>query len=142
MTIQYDPKADAAYITVNENPAPNRIARTIPCDPAIGMINLDFTADGKLSGIEVLDAKKLLPSEVLQQASSIYQERNNLHPDHFTLDASRDIAHLQFVYEPDKGGLREVRAFDPADTGGDIVFYCSPENKIIAMSIGQASHVL
>jgi uncharacterized protein YuzE len=41
-----------------------------PCDPreVDGEINLDFDSEGRLLGIEVLDASKMLPDEVLQQA--------------------------------------------------------------------------
>ncbi len=66
--ITYDNKADAAYIFLKE---PNiDIAKTYPCDPkeVNGMINLDFDKDGRLVGIEVMDASKKLPKEILDQA--------------------------------------------------------------------------
>jgi uncharacterized protein YuzE len=39
---------------------------TVPVDGILpSMINLDFDADGRMVGIEVLDARKLLPGEFL-----------------------------------------------------------------------------
>jgi uncharacterized protein YuzE len=38
-----------------------------PCDPleVNGQINLDFDDSGRLIGVEVLDARRLLPGELL-----------------------------------------------------------------------------
>jgi uncharacterized protein YuzE len=62
----YDPEADAAYIQLVDEIAPGGVARTVGCDPAEvgGMINLDFDSQGRLLGIEVLDASELLPREM------------------------------------------------------------------------------
>ena len=67
MNITYDPEADAAYIYLVPI-EPGGVARTYSCDPAIvgGMINLDFDAEGRLLGIEVLDASEKLPASVLK----------------------------------------------------------------------------
>ena len=66
MKIRYDASADAAYIRLIDDIKPGGVARTYPCDPSQvnGMINLDFDADGRLVGIEVLDASKKLPKEI------------------------------------------------------------------------------
>ncbi len=67
MRITYDSKADAAYIyLVDEIPA-GGVAKTCPCDPreVQGQINLDFDSEGRLLGIEVLDASKKLPANLL-----------------------------------------------------------------------------
>jgi uncharacterized protein YuzE len=67
MRIEYDPEADAAYITLVEKGSGSRVAQTVPVDPAEvnGEINLDFEESGRLIGIEVLDASRLLPPEAL-----------------------------------------------------------------------------
>ncbi len=67
--ITYDKKADAAYIYFSEFPA-EKVARTYPCDPneVDGMINLDFDENNKFIGIEVMDASKKLPKELLDIA--------------------------------------------------------------------------
>jgi uncharacterized protein YuzE len=69
--LTYDKKADAAYIYFSNYPA-DTVDKTYPCDPqeVEGMINLDF-AGGKLVGIEVMDASKKLPQEMLDQAEII-----------------------------------------------------------------------
>jgi len=68
MKITYDSVADAAYIRLIDDIKPGGVARTYPCDPmrVNGIINLDFDADGRLVGIEVLDAGKKLPMGALR----------------------------------------------------------------------------
>jgi uncharacterized protein YuzE len=73
MRVEYDASADAAYIyLVPEIPA-GGVERTVPVDPREidGMINLDFDSDGRLVGIEVLDASQLLTPETLRSVQSL-----------------------------------------------------------------------
>ena len=70
MNVKYDVSTDAAYIQLVEEIAPGGVAKTYPCDPIeAGMINLDFDHEGRLLGIEVLGASKVLPARLLQQGS-------------------------------------------------------------------------
>lgn len=66
MRVEYDKKVDAAYIYLTEIDI-GGVARTVPMDPTEvrGEINLDFDRNGRLVGIEVLDATRLLPSQLL-----------------------------------------------------------------------------
>ena len=66
MRITYDARADAAYITLAEVARPT--VRTHPCDPSEidAMINLDFDDEGRLVGIEVMDASARLPRDLLE----------------------------------------------------------------------------
>lgn len=70
MRISFDPEADAAYIQLADVIGAGGVAFTYGCDPSDvdGMIHLDFDSDGRLVGIEVLDASGKLPPEVLLQA--------------------------------------------------------------------------
>ncbi|MCP3878324.1 MAG: DUF2283 domain-containing protein [Sulfitobacter sp.] len=70
MRFTYDESINAAYIQLAKSIAPGEVAFTYPCDPAEvgGMIHLDFGEDGRLLGIEVLGADKLLPPEFLASA--------------------------------------------------------------------------
>ncbi|MEK7616168.1 MAG: DUF2283 domain-containing protein [Patescibacteria group bacterium] len=72
MKITYDKEADAAMIYLQEIKQ-GGTAWTYPCDPTEikGMINLDFDKDNRLIGIEVLDASKRLPKELLDSAERI-----------------------------------------------------------------------
>jgi uncharacterized protein YuzE len=75
MKITYDKSVDAAYIYLGgegEN-KPGWVKKTYSCDPqeAGGMINLDFDSEGRLGGIEILDASKKLSKEVLDSATII-----------------------------------------------------------------------
>jgi uncharacterized protein YuzE len=67
MNITYDKEANAAYISLSTD-LKSEVVKTYPCDPSEvgGMINLDFDADGRLVGIEVIDADKKLPIDVLK----------------------------------------------------------------------------
>jgi uncharacterized protein YuzE len=69
MKITYDREANAAYIYLVPI-ANGGVAQTYPCDPVEvnGMINLDFDREGRLLGIEVLDASHKLPKAVLDAA--------------------------------------------------------------------------
>ena len=71
MRIDYDPDANAAYIYLSEDRYAGVAANTYPCDPIEvgGEINLDFDKDGRLIGVEVLDANKKLAPETLAEAN-------------------------------------------------------------------------
>jgi uncharacterized protein YuzE len=73
MKITLDRKGDAAYIYLIWPLPPSSVARTYPCDPyeAGAEINLDFDSTGKLLGIEVLDASKHLPLDLLKDSEII-----------------------------------------------------------------------
>lgn len=72
MKIEYDKEADAAYIYLipNEDIKPEWVKKTYVCDPVVvdGIINLDFDSRGLLGGIEIIDASKKLPKELLESA--------------------------------------------------------------------------
>ena len=70
MRVTYDATVDAAYVYLVDEIGPGGVARTYPCDPreVRGQINLDFDSEGRLLGIEVLDASKKLPEALLKRA--------------------------------------------------------------------------
>lgn len=72
MKITYDKSADAAYIYLTQL-APGSVKNTYHCSMSEvdGMINLDFDAESTLVGIEVLEAKTKLPSDLLTHAEII-----------------------------------------------------------------------
>lgn len=65
MRVEYDPEVDAAYIYISDPEARQGTVTSLPVEGAPGMIVLDFDTDGRLFGVEVLDASKLLPQELL-----------------------------------------------------------------------------
>lgn len=69
MRITYDAEADAAYLYLTgEELMPGR--DSVPCDPPEGthaFVVLDWK-DGKIVGLEVLDASKLLHADLLVDA--------------------------------------------------------------------------
>jgi uncharacterized protein YuzE len=71
MRVTYDPAADAAYVELAGPIGDGESATTIhsittPGDR--GEVALDFDADGRLLGIEVLHASAVLPASVLADA--------------------------------------------------------------------------
>lgn len=68
MRITYDPAADAAYIQLVPEIGAGGVAQTYTCDPTEvdGMVNLDFDHEGRLVGIEVMDASRKLARELLE----------------------------------------------------------------------------
>jgi uncharacterized protein YuzE len=75
MKITYDKSVDAVYLYLDPELELKSgwVKKTYLCDPQAvnGMINLDFDENGKLGGIEVLDASKKLSEEFLSQAEII-----------------------------------------------------------------------
>ncbi len=69
MRVTYDPEADAAYIYLtDEDLLPGR--DSVPCDPPDGgraWVVLDWK-EGKIAGMEVLDASARLHPDLLAQA--------------------------------------------------------------------------
>ena len=63
--LEHDAETDAAYLYLQ---APAEVAVTVPGEDEAEGVNLDFSADGKLLGIEILDASKRLPAEILAHA--------------------------------------------------------------------------
>jgi uncharacterized protein YuzE len=64
MNATYDPKADAAYLYLSKE----KIAKSRVISDSM---NFDLDADGKLVGIEFLDAKSQLAGSTLQSFSQI-----------------------------------------------------------------------
>jgi len=74
MRVTYDAVADAAYIALAGRIGDGEVASQIhslltPGDR--GEVALDFDADGRLLGIEVLRASAVLPAAVLAEAERI-----------------------------------------------------------------------
>jgi uncharacterized protein YuzE len=68
MKVTYDDDVDAAYIYLTDIAA-GGVATTVPGwpDSEAFMVNLDFDGDGRLIGIEVMEASMKLPPEFLTQ---------------------------------------------------------------------------
>jgi uncharacterized protein YuzE len=71
--VTLDRKADAAYVYLTEiDPGAATHTHAIaPTEVGGHMINLDFNNEWRLIGIEVIDASKALPAEVLDTAEAI-----------------------------------------------------------------------
>lgn len=69
MRVTFDAEADAAYIDLTDAPLlPGR--DSVPCDPPDGMqafVVLDWK-EGRIVGLEVLDASRLLHPDLLANA--------------------------------------------------------------------------
>ncbi len=72
MRITFDRSANAAYIYLVPI-GPGEAATTHDVTPphARGMILLDFNKAGRLIGIEVLNATRILPDDLLKQAERL-----------------------------------------------------------------------
>ena len=69
MLIRFDPEANAAYITLGEKEIEPGAAVSqsdlIRTPSGFGSVILDFAADGRLIGVEVLAARELLDPALL-----------------------------------------------------------------------------
>lgn len=70
MRLTYDAEADAAYVYLVDAIGPGGVARTAASmlDLDQAFIAFDFDADGKLQGIEILGASRVLTEETLRAA--------------------------------------------------------------------------
>ncbi|HEY1780552.1 MAG TPA: DUF2283 domain-containing protein [Roseiarcus sp.] len=66
LKVTYDTSVDAAYLYLADADS-SRFGFTYACDPSQvdGQINLDFDLEGRLIGIEVLQASAKLPSDLI-----------------------------------------------------------------------------
>lgn len=69
MNITYDKDVDAAYITIGAAVEEGQVHSTVVCEEkdAEG-IHLDFDKKGRLLGIEILGASRLISAETLADA--------------------------------------------------------------------------
>ena len=65
MKLQYDKEVDAAYIYLEYPIKDKAVEKTIQLNDNI---ILDFNTNGKLMGVEILDASKLLDKKVILEA--------------------------------------------------------------------------
>lgn len=66
MRLEYDKEVDAAYIYF-EHPIKGKVKRTVELKENI---NLDFDKNGKLLGVELLDASKVLKKKTILNAQT------------------------------------------------------------------------
>lgn len=69
----FDTAADAAYLYIEWPIAPGSVARTESIDPSEiqGMINVDVGHDGRILGVEVIDARRFLSPALLARVDPI-----------------------------------------------------------------------
>ena len=68
--VTYDGMANAAYIYLVPIGA-GEATTTVPGEDEAGSVNLDFDREGRLIGVEVLNARANLPPHVLAHAERI-----------------------------------------------------------------------
>ncbi|MDQ1111909.1 uncharacterized protein YuzE [Microbacterium testaceum] len=71
MQVTYDAEADAAYITIADDIAEGAATQqlhSIATPGGVGEIILDFDDDNRLIGLEVLNARLVLPENVIRTA--------------------------------------------------------------------------
>ncbi len=70
MRMTYDATADAAYLYLVDEIAPGAAVETRLADVPLkdSVFAFDFDVDGKLLGIEILGALRVLPAETLRRA--------------------------------------------------------------------------
>lgn len=68
LRVTFDRSANAAYVYLRES-APGGVARTVVCEDM--PIQLDLDKNGHPIGIEVLNATKLLPVDIIHRAERL-----------------------------------------------------------------------
>lgn len=68
MKLEYDAQADAAYLHLSADADQAKVAATVLGEDEAAGINLDLDANGRLIGVEILDAKTRLDPKLLTDA--------------------------------------------------------------------------
>jgi len=73
MRITYDVNADAVYLYLKYPMPQDETTKVCPCELfEIGaMVNFDFDQTGMLVGIEIMDARTLVPEQTLREATRL-----------------------------------------------------------------------
>ena len=67
MNFDYDPEADAAYLTIAQSDAlPEKQISAITTEGMEGEIEIDIDENGKVIGIEFVNASLILPADFLK----------------------------------------------------------------------------
>ncbi len=68
--VTYDPEANAAYVYLVGEIRAGEAVQTVCVDPVEigGMVNIDLDSEGRILGIEILDARSLMHPDVLPDA--------------------------------------------------------------------------
>jgi uncharacterized protein YuzE len=67
MTIRltFDPEANAAYLTLCDDDAQHGSIETVRVESSTGYIHCDFLPDGRLFGIEFMDARRQINTDIV-----------------------------------------------------------------------------
>lgn len=72
MNFDYDPEADAAYLTITQSgDLPEQQISGITTEGMEGEIEIDIDKNGKVIGIEFVNASLILPSDFLEKSNRI-----------------------------------------------------------------------
>jgi len=72
MKISYDKDADAAYVYIKDEIKEGEVSKTVPVTDEI---IVDFDANKKLLGLEILKASSFLPKVSLEKSESAVREK-------------------------------------------------------------------
>lgn len=71
MDLTYDPEADAAYLALSA-PHIGRVVANPEIETSAGSVILDVDRDGRILGVEILSASRMLDPDVLASARRPY----------------------------------------------------------------------
>lgn len=112
MKIEYDHEADAVDIRLIDGEIiPGEAKFTYLCDPINGMINLDFDENKVLINIEVMDASKKLPKELLNLSEKKINQTNT----RITHNRETDVAYIYFQDVIPDGTVKKRYFCDPVE---------------------------
>ena len=139
MNVTYDPALDAAYVTIGREWRP--VALTCPVDgtKAGAYIHLDFDNTGRLVGIEALEARRLLPEELL------IEDRGAVRA-HYDPEADAATIYLwpQFA-TTGKPAIAHTQSCNLPELDGHVSPLClhfDADDRLIAIEVSDASRAL
>ena len=139
MKVTYDPTLDAAYISTGREWRP--VALTCPVDgiKAGAYIHLDFDKTGRLVGIEVLEARRLLSEELLMDDRKVVQAHYDPEADTATIYLHPQLA------ETGKPFIAHIQPCNPVELNGrtsPLHLHFDADDRLMAIEVSHASRTL
>ncbi len=139
MKIIFDKEVNAADIKLVPIPS-GGVDFTYLCDLinsiGIDILNLDFNYQGELIAIEVLDASRILPPELLRQKETKISIRETV-----AYNKSKDEAYIRFAPDPPVG-IAFTYLCDPKEVKGTIKLDFDEKKRLIGIRVAEASKKL
>ncbi|WP_168218638.1 DUF2283 domain-containing protein [Nocardioides eburneiflavus] len=136
MRLTYDSDANAAYVYLVDSTAPGGVAQTRSSmlELELASIDFDLDAEGKVLGIEILGASRVLADETLQATQRLSVR--------ISYDQDADAAYVTLVDAIRSDEVERTIPVDLVELGGMINLDFGADGRLLGIAILDASKSL